>query len=280
MKSARLTAFSDDPADIRVEDVPTPEPGPGQVRVRMRVAPVNPSDLNFVRGTYRAALERIIWNAGSGDVSFDPGHRSPCPQPPYALGGEGLGIVDACGSGWLARRLRGRRVAVAGVPPNGTWQECVVVDARRAVPLPDDISDEQGAMFFVNPITAHVLIHEVLRVRRGEWVLLTAAGSALGKSIVRMGRRDGFRTLCVVRGDPGAGELQALGADAVVATTRHELLAEVARLTDGTGVPHALDCVGGELAGQVVRCLGRGGRLVLYGTLADTPIALPSRDLM
>ena len=156
MKSARLTAVTDDPADIRVVEVPRPEPGPGQVRVRMRLAPVNPSDLNFVRGTYRAALERMVWNHGSAQVWFDPARRNPCPEPPYALGGEGLGVVDACGSGLLARRLSGRRVAVAGVPPNGTWQEYVVVDARRAVPLPERIDDEQGAMFFVSPITSDV----------------------------------------------------------------------------------------------------------------------------
>ena len=41
---------------------PGQEPDPGQVRVRMKMRPVNPSDLNFVRGTYREALERI--NAG------------------------------------------------------------------------------------------------------------------------------------------------------------------------------------------------------------------------
>ena len=28
----------------------------------MRMSPVNPSDLNFVRGTYHQALERIVWN--------------------------------------------------------------------------------------------------------------------------------------------------------------------------------------------------------------------------
>lgn len=280
MKSARLTALTDDPADIRVVEVPRPEPGPGQVRVRMRLAPVNPSDLNFVRGTYRAALERMVWNHGSAQVWFDPARRNPCPEPPYALGGEGLGVVDACGSGLLARRLSGRRVAVAGVPPNGTWQEYVVVDARRAVPLPERIDDEQGAMFFVNPITAVVLVNEVLRVRRGEWVLMTAAGSSLAQGIVRLGRRAGFRTLCVVRSGAGVEALRALGADAVVATDRDDLVSEVARITAGAGVPHALDCVGGEVAGQVVRCLGPGGHLVLYGTLANAPVAVPSRDLM
>jgi NADPH:quinone reductase-like Zn-dependent oxidoreductase len=38
--------------------------------------------------------------------------------------------------------------------------------------------------------------------------------------------------------------------------------------------------VGGQLAGDVVRCLGLNGRLVVYGTLADKPIEIPSRDLM
>jgi len=109
---------------------------------------------------------------------------------------------------------------------------------------------------------------------------VTAAGSALGKSLVRMGRRDGFHTICVVRSSTNSAELAALGADAVIETDRHDLVGEVARITNGHGVGFALDCVGGELAGDVVRCLGLGGRLVIYGTLADTPIQIPGRDLM
>ncbi|MCJ7452018.1 MAG: hypothetical protein MUO39_06015, partial [Steroidobacteraceae bacterium] len=155
MKSARISRYTQNPGDIRIEDVPVPEPGPGQVRVRMIMSPVNPSDLNFLRGTYSQALERIVWNQGRHAAGlplyFDPGLSNPCPKPPYALGGEGVGIVDACGAGLLARRLRGRRVAVASGPPNGTWQQCTVVDAKRAVVMPESVADEQAAMYFVNP---------------------------------------------------------------------------------------------------------------------------------
>jgi len=283
MKSAGINTYTRNVSDIRVSDLPVPEPGPGQVRVRMLRSPVNPSDLNFVHGTYHTALQRIIWNQGDADrtlVYYDPDLKIACPQPPFALGGEGMGIVDAAGSGLLARRLQGKRVAVAGGPPSGTWQEYTLVDARRAVALPATISDEQGAMFFVNPVTAYVLTREVLRVPGGAWLLLTAAGSALGKSIVRMSRLYGFRTLCVVRSGANSDELRSLGADAVVETSHQDLIAEVFRITGGKGVPHALDCVGGDLASQVVRCLGLNGRLVLYGTLADQPIRVPIRDLM
>jgi NADPH:quinone reductase-like Zn-dependent oxidoreductase len=54
----------------------------------------------------------------------------------------------------------------------------------------------------------------------------------------------------------------------------------VARITGGRGVGYALDCVGGALTGDVVRCLGLDGRLVIYGTLADSPLQIPGRDLM
>ncbi|MBK6907102.1 MAG: zinc-dependent alcohol dehydrogenase family protein [Rhodocyclaceae bacterium] len=284
MKSARLAAFTDAIEDIRIEEVALPTPGPGQVRVRMHLAPVNPSDLNFVHGTYHQALQRIIWNQGQRDgdarVFYDPAKTNPCPTPPYALGGEGVGVVDAVGSGFLARRLSGKRVAVASGPPHGTWQEYTLVDAKKAVILPDAVSDEQGAMFFVNPITAYVLAREVLKVPRGGWLLVTAAGSALGKSMVRLGKLYGFKTLCVVRSAGNSEELRRLGADAVVETDHQDLLTEVFRVTGGKGVGSAIDCVGGDLAAQVVRCLGLDGHLLIYGTLGKTPMQIPGRDLM
>lgn len=283
MKSARISAFSESVLDICIEDTPIPQPGPGQVRVRMLMSPVNPSDLNFLHGTYHQALQRIIWNQDENDTStvfFDPDRQAPCPIPPYSLGGEGVGIVDATGSGLLARRLRGKRVAIAGGPPNGTWQEYTMVDAKRAIALPPTIPDEQGAMFFINPVTAYVMVREVLRVPRDNWLLITAAGSALGKSVVRMGKLYGFKTLCVVRSDSNSEELLKLGADAVVETERQDLYREVFRATGGQGVNFAIDCVGGELAAQVVRCLGLDGHLLLYGTLANSPMQLPIRDLM
>jgi NADPH:quinone reductase-like Zn-dependent oxidoreductase len=284
MKSARIHAFTENPEEIDVVDVAKPTPAAGQVRVRMLMSPVNPSDLNLLHGTYRQALERVVWNHGKNDPSqtvfYDPTLRNTCPMPPYALGGEGVGIVDGTGSGFLARRLLGKRVALASGPPNGTWQEYTVVDAKRAIALPDAISSEQGAMYFVNPITAYVLIREVLRVPRGRWLLVTAAGSALGKSAVRLGKLYGFKTLCVVRGSANTQELRDMGADAVVETSNQNLQAEVFRITQGKGVGYAIDCVGGELAADVLRCLGLDGHMVLYGTLDKNPMPLTVRDLM
>ena len=245
-----------DPAEVlQVRDLPTPEPGRGQVRVRMLVSPINPSDLAMVRGGY--------------------GRQPPLPATP---GFEGVGVVEA-GSGLLARLRMNRRVAV----PNGAggnWAEQVVVPARQVWPVPAGLTDEQAATFFVNPASALVMTRYVLAVPPGAWLLQTAAGSALGRMVIRLGRRFGFRTINVVRRRELAEELARQGADAVVATGEESLAERVRALTDGAGVPCAIDAVGGPTGSEVVGTLAAGGRMLVYGTLSEQPLSLDPRTLM
>jgi NADPH:quinone reductase-like Zn-dependent oxidoreductase len=240
---------------LEVREVPEPVPGPGQVRVRMLASPINPSDLLMVRGQY--------------------GRQ---PKLPATPGFEGVGVVEA-GSGLLAWRVRGRRVAVLN-GDSGNWQEKVVVPARQAVPVPRALTDEQAASFFVNPASALLMTRHVLRVPPGAWLLQTAAGSALGRMVIRLGQRYGFRTLNVVRRREQAEELLRAGGTAAVATNDGPLAERVREITGGEGVRFALDAVGGRTGADVLAALGRGGRMLVYGTLAGEPMTLDPRALM
>jgi NADPH:quinone reductase-like Zn-dependent oxidoreductase len=53
----------------------------------------------------------------------------------------------------------------------------------------------------------------------------------------------------------------------------------VRALTDGDGVSFALDAVGGKTGSSVAQSLARGGRLLVFGTLAEEPLSLPSHML-
>jgi NADPH2:quinone reductase len=280
MRSVIVDRLSNGFDRVQVVDSPLPVPGPGQLRVRMRLSPVNPSDLNFIRGDYTRALERLIWNHGHEVLCYDPARTQPSPQPPYSLGGEGVGVVDACGPGVPESAFAGRRVAVVAGPPTGAWQDYTVVAAQRALPVPEAVDDETAAMFIVNPLTAYAMVHEVLKVQPDTWLIQDAAGSALAKMVVRMSKLTGFRTINLVRGSAHREALQALGADIVVDTESQSVADEVVRATGGRGADYALDCVGGDLAAEMLRCLTLGGHMVVYGTLADSPIVLPSRDMM
>jgi NADPH:quinone reductase len=255
MKAVICERWGDPDEVLQLRDVPVPEPKRGEVRVRMLASPVNPSDVLTIRGQY--------------------GRQPPLPATP---GFEGVGIVEA-GSGLLARRVMGKRVAVLnGV--TGNWQEQVVIPARQAVPVPADLSDEQAASFFVNPASALIMTRYLLKVPRGAWLLQTAAGSALGRMVIRLGQRYGFRTLNVVRRKEQAEELRRLGGTAVVATDSEALVARVNEITEGKGVPYALDSVGGATGSEAIGTLGRHGRILIYGRMASEPLTIDPITLL
>ena len=106
MKAVVCDRWGDPEEVLQVREVPEPSHGPGEVRIRMLASPINPADLLMVRGQY--------------------GRLPPLPATP---GFEGAGIVEA-GSGLLARRVMGRRVAVLN-SGSGNWQEQVVIPRAR-----------------------------------------------------------------------------------------------------------------------------------------------------
>jgi NADPH:quinone reductase-like Zn-dependent oxidoreductase len=178
----------------------------------------------------------------------------------------------------------GRRVAVLN-RAGGTWAEQVVLPAKQVIPISKQIPLPQAAMFFVNPATAYVMTRQVLRVPRGEWLLQTAAGSALGRMVIRLGGHYGFRTLNIVRRPEQVEELHGLTNGAVIAfdparDDPDSFREQVLRRTDGRGVRYAIDPVGGATGSAVVHCLAPGGRMLVYGTLSAEPLAFSSRALM
>ncbi len=258
MKAVVFDRFGEPGEVLQVREVPTPKPGPGEVRVKMIASPVNPSDLLVVRGRYGVL-----------------------PTLPATPGFEGVGVVDAIGPGLnpLGRMVLGKRVTVIN-HKGGNWAEYAVIPARQARPVASDIPDEQVASFFVNPATALAMVRHVLKVNKGAWLLQSAAGSELGRMIIRLGRHDGFKTLNVVRRPEARSALEAVGADAVICSAEGPIDEQVRKLVGENGVPYALDPVGGETGSQVFKALGPGGQMLVYGTLSGEPLQVEARPLI
>lgn len=241
---------------LTVRDVPTPVPARGEVLVRMLASPINPSDLMYVEGRYGLK-----------------------PRLPATPGFEGVGVVEATGGGLLGWLRKGKRVSVIN-DRVGNWAEYTVTSARQVIPVPDALPDDQAATFFVNPATALAMTRHVLRVPPGEWLLQSAAGSNLGKMVIRLGKKYGFKTINVVRRREQVDELKKLGADAVLVESDGPVEEQVRSLTSGNGVRYAIDPVGGATGSAVIASLGNGGRCLLYGSLSDEAISLHPRRLL
>ena len=256
MKAIQFDQFGEPSERLHLAEAPMPEPGPGEVRVRMLASPINPSDLLVVRGRYGVL-----------------------PTLPATPGFEGVGVVDQAGPGLVGKLLVGRRVAVLN-QAGGNWAEFVTVPAIRAVPVANDLPDEQVASFFVNPATVLAMVRHVLKVPKGTWLLQSAAGSSLGRMIVKLGRHDGFKTINVVRRHEAIAELKAFGGDAVISSSDGPIEDQVRAIVGKEGVSYALDPVGGATGTGVFESLAPDGRMLVYGTLSAEPMAIDSRRMI
>jgi len=125
MKTLQLSSFGAPTDVVELVEVDPADPGPGQLAVSIEAAPINPSDLNLIRGVY--------------------GVR---PELPAALGAEGVGRVIAVGDGVDGSRV-GTRVLVVPTFEQATWREQAVLDERNAVPVDLDGDPLQLAMLGV-----------------------------------------------------------------------------------------------------------------------------------
>jgi NADPH2:quinone reductase len=247
MRAVQLRAYDGKPESIAVVEMPVPRPGSGEVLVRVFASPINPSDLMFTRGLY--------------------GFKKPLPAVP---GFEGSGTVVEAGRGLLPRFLKGRRVACAAADPKvsgGTWAEYVVTPAKFCMPLRKNVDLEQGAVLLINPMTAWGLMHEARRGRHPA-VVQTAAASALGRMIVRLGKRFSIPVINVVCRTEQVELLRGLGAEYVVNSSEFEFDKRLRELCHQLGASIGFDAVAGEMSAIMLRAQPQGSRLLVYGGLS------------
>jgi NADPH:quinone reductase len=259
MRAVQLHDYQGKPDSLTVAQVPVPRPGPGEVLVKVFASPVNPSDLAFITGSY--------------------GFKKPLPAIP---GFEGSGTVVETGSGMMARFMKGRRVACSAATAKSTggmWSEYVVTSADFCVPLGKKVEMEQGATMLVNPLTAWALVDEA---RRGghRAAVQTAAASALGRMVIRLGQKFGLPVVNVVRRPQQVELLRGMGAQNVLNSSDSGFDEELRKVCHKLGASISFDAVGGELSARVLRAQPQGSRMLVYGALSLKAVEIDPGSLI
>jgi NADPH2:quinone reductase len=224
------------PEVLEPADRPDPEAGEGQLLVEVAGVGVN----------YRDVYERIGGGYGS--------------QPPAIVGVEGAGVVRAVGPG-VDGFSEGDRVAWTNGP--GSYAELVVLNARAAVPVPDDVDDETAAAALLQGMTAQYLCTSTYEVQQGDWVVVHAAAGGVGLLLTQIVKLRGGNVLGTTSTDEKAALAREAGADEVV---RYEQFAERAKeLTSGKGVAAVYDGVGKTTFDDGIESLRVRGTMALYG---------------
>ena len=227
------------PEVLEYRDYQPAEPGPLDVRVRNRAIGLNFIDTYFRNGLY------------------------PPPALPSSLGTEGAGVVDAVGSA-VTRFQPGDRVAYA-TGPLGAYSELHVLPADKLVKLPDSIGFDQAAAVMLKGLTVQYLLRQTHELKGGETILFHAAAGGVGSFACQWAKALGVRLIGTVGSAEKVARAKALGAWAVIDTSREDLVQRVRELTDGQKCPVVYDGVGRDTWEQSLDCLAPRGLLVSFG---------------
>ncbi|MBZ0124422.1 MAG: NADPH:quinone oxidoreductase family protein [Roseovarius sp.] len=234
-----------------LRELPLPSPGPGEVRLSIGACGLNFADLLMIRGEYQ-------------DM----------PPPPFTLGMEVAGVVDACGEG-VDKTWTGRRVAVFG--GHGGLAEFGCFPADRCVPLPEEMTPVDAAAFQVAYGTSHVALGHRAGLRAGETLLVLGAAGGVGLSAVEIGKLMGARVVACARGKDKLDIARAAGADVVLDSGQDDIRARCKELG---GVDVVYDPVGGEGFRAALKACRPEARILIIGFASGEVPQIPANHLL
>lgn len=251
MKAIQLSRFGG-PDVLKLEDVKEAKPGKGQALVNVKAAGVNFIDIYQRRGTYPVPL-------------------------PYIPGLEASGVVESVGEGVKNVRA-GDRVAYVHEP--GAYAEKHLVSAEHLIPLPAEISFEQGAAFPLQGMTAHYLLHEFRKIKPNDTILIHAAAGGMGLLLVQWAKHLGARVFGTVSTEEKARKAKEAGADAVIIYTKQDFVPEVLKLTNNSGVELIIDGVGKTTFPSNLQAAAVRGNIIIFGAASGPADPISPNVLM
>jgi NADPH:quinone reductase-like Zn-dependent oxidoreductase len=260
MKSLKYYKYGEPEKVLVVNDAETlPSPGNGEVVVRVTERMVHPIDELMIRGI----VPLPISEAG------------------LVPGGDGVGVIEVLGPGVTeTEQIRvGTRVGLFH-GAHGTWAEYVTARAEDLILLPDDISDETACQIMINGITAATLLREACSARNvineAGPVLITAAGSSVGRNLIALALKRGLKVIATVRSKTSADILTNAFSDIVVVETSNADWKTQTRGAYGIPPKVAIDPIGGAMTADLLDILADRGTLLTYGGMDHSVSQLSS----
>jgi L-iditol 2-dehydrogenase len=252
------------PGDVRIENRPVPEPGPREVLVEIATVGVCGSDVHYYEhgriGSHIVRAPLVLGHESAGRVVALGGSASR-----HAVGdrvtlepGVPCGRCRECRAGRY--NLCADVVFFATPPVDGAFTNFVAIHEDFAFALPDDVSDEAGAL--MEPLSVGIWACQKAGVSAGDRVLITGAGP-IGLLAAQCAR--------------------AFGATEIVVTDVNEHRLAMARANGATGTELAgfeadalIECSGHPAALRGgIEALRPAGTAVIVGMGPDDDASIP-----
>ena len=264
---------------LRYEEAPEPDVLAGEALVRVRACALNHLDIWGRRGLpgVTIPMPHICGSDVAGEVVASAAVDVPAGRRVLLQPGMSCGRCAACLAG---RDNECPQYEVLGYRSHpGGYAELVKVPLQNVVPIPDDVDFVQAAAFPLTFVTAWHMLMTRARLKRGEDVLVLAAGSGVGQAAIQIAFLHGARVFATAGSEAKLEKARALGAYDVIDHHKQDIAEQIKRLTDKRGVDVVIEHVGEATWPKSIRALARGGRLVTCGATSGPNGAIDLRAL-
>ena len=238
---------------------PKPQAKPGSVVIRVRASSFNYHDVFTVKGM--------------------PGIKVPLP---VVIGLDMAGEIVEVGSRVLVNPLN-KKKGLMGEMLDGGMAEYCLVEADQLIAMPDGVTFEQAASLPVAYGTAHRMLITHNTIKKGDRVLILGASGGVGTGCVILSKLLGAEVIACASSAEKMDKLKAMGADEAInykevdfSKWAIEKYGKPQRRTHEGGVDVVINFTGGDTWVPSLRCLKRGGSLLVCGATAGHD---PKEDL-
>ena len=203
----------------------------------------------------------------SGVNFLDVVQRRAALPTPFRAGVEGVGRVVSTGDGVTGFEVGTRVGWMAG--GQGSFSQFALVQAAKAVPIPDDIDDETGVAALMQGITAHYLTTDTHAVTSGDVVVVHAAAGGLGQLLTQVAVLKGATVIGTTSSEEKAEIARANGASHVFGY--EDFADKTLEVTDGIGATVIYDGVGATTFDDDLKAVRTRGTIVVVGN-ASGPV--------
>jgi NADPH:quinone reductase-like Zn-dependent oxidoreductase len=180
----------------------------------------------------------------------------------------------------MPRLLNGRRVACSALlTGDGTWAEYLVTSAQLCIPLNRNVSLEQATMLLVNPLSALAIL-EIAQRKKHRAMVSTAAASALGGMVLRLGKRHNIPIIHVVRRQAQVDWIRRLGGEHVLNSSEPGFTEQLRTLAQKYQATLLLDAISGSMTQQLAEAAPFGSTILLYSRLSDQECIIDARTAL
>ena len=232
-----------EPKKVEIEETEVPEPSPSQVLIRTRATLISTgTELTMLSGEYPKGS---VWD----NIT----------RYPVVPGYSNCGVIESVGE--KVKRLKTGDRVLSTAP----HAEYAVVDERRAVKVPDGISDEEATFGTLSATVMNSV--RLADIKLGETVVIVGAG-ILGQLACQFSRLcGGFPVIAVDLSDKRLEIARKLGAAVTIQPEREDAAEKIMKLTKGKGADVVFEVTGNpEVIPWELSLVKEQGRLILLSS--------------